>query len=101
MTLSRLILFTALIMLTPLTAKAEQSCEKPIEQDDLYIPVPGYCNVYDRQLAYREERIEFRKKIEERRKEFIKPQVEAEADYARKWEALNARRNHDDDITSQ
>ena len=89
MRFSKLIIMSASMLIIPMTANAQMSCSKPIGQDKMDKPVPGYCNVYDRQLAYREERLKFRQKIEDRRAEFIKPQLEAEADYAKKLQALH------------
>jgi len=57
----------------------------------------SYCSVYDRQLAYREERMEFREMLEERREDFIAPQLAAEKKYQKDLEALHNRRSHDDD----
>ncbi len=102
MHLSKFLTVALVAILFPLTANAQKmSCSKPIDVYDTKQPVPGYCNVYDRQLAYREERLKFRQMIEDRRTEFIKPQLEAEKDYAQKLEALHARRSHENDITAK
>lgn len=61
----------------------------------------GHCTVYDRQLAYREERLKFRALIEERREAYIAPQIAAEKNYKAKLEALNASRSAENDITSK
>lgn len=102
MHVSKFLTIALVAILFPIAAQAEMSsCSKPIEAYDTKQPVPGYCNVYDRQLAYREERLKFREMIEARRAEFIKPQLEAEADYAQKLQALHARRSHENDVTAK
>ena len=102
MKISKLLVIALSMTLLPIAANAQiYGCSKPIQPYNTKQPVPGYCNVYDRQLAYREERLKFREKIEARRAEFIKPQIEAEADYAKKLEALNASRSHENDITGK
>ncbi len=58
----------------------------------------SHCSVYDRQLAYREERLKFRKMIEERREDYIEPQLVAQKKYKKDLEALNNERSHDNDI---
>ena len=58
----------------------------------------SYCSVYDRQLAYQEERLKFRKALDERREDFIKPQLDAQKKYKKDLEALHERRSHDDDV---
>jgi hypothetical protein len=100
MTFSRISIYAlGLLMLAITPVQAKEYCDKPINLREFKKPVPGYCNVYDRQLAYREERIKFREMIEERRKEYIKPQIAAEKDYEKKLEALNNSRSHENDVT--
>lgn len=97
----RIFTITLCFLSMPLVANAAQSCTQPIEMYSFKKPVPGYCNVYDRQLAYREERLKFRKILEERRVEFIQPQLDAQKAYQKKLEALHESRTHDNDVTGK
>ena len=80
------------------SAQAKDFCTgEPISMREIG-EADGHCSVYDRQLAYREERLKFRKMLEERREDFIAPQLEAQKKYQKDLETLNEERNHDDDI---
>lgn len=94
----RFFTLTIAFIIIPLAVQAQGYCaQEPINMREIG-EADRYCSVYDRQLAYREERIKFRKMIEERREDFIAPQLEAEKKYEKDLEALHERRNHDDDI---
>lgn len=54
---------------------------------------PGFefCDIYSRQLAYREERLKLRKQLEQRQTNFVDPQLEAYKNYKKELEALHNR----------
>lgn len=102
MTFSRITTYAlGLLILAATPVQAKEYCDKPIDLREFKIPVPEHCNVYDRQLAYREERLKFREMIEQRRKDFVAPQIEAERDYDKKLKALNASRSSENDVTGR
>ena len=67
-----------------------RSCGTPwpgkVETD----PGKSYCNIYDRQFAYRDENVKFRSDIEERRENFGAPQQKVVHEYQ---DTLKARHN--------
>jgi len=94
----RLITLAIAFISIPLTAGAQGFCaQETISMRDVG-EAESHCSMYDRQLAYREERVKFRKMIEERREDYIAPQLEAQKKYAKDLEALHNRRSHDDDF---
>jgi hypothetical protein len=58
-------------------------------------PGQDYCNIYDRQLAYREERLKYKADLEERRENYHAPRREAYENYKADLEALNETRQDD------
>jgi len=101
MSISKIFTISLLCTFIPImAAQAQQSCGQAIGMD-MIGDAEKYCSVYDRQLAYREERIKFRQMIEDRREEFIAPQIQAQRQYKKDLEALNAKRNASNNITSK
>ena len=101
MSASKILLIASAIAIAPfMTAQAQESCGQPIQMDEIG-EAEKYCSVYDRQLAYREERIKFRKQLEERRADFIAPSHNAKEQYKKDLEALNNERTHENDITGK
>ena len=91
-----------MVMLIPVSsAKAQNACGQIIEPARVG-EAESYCSdIYDRMLDYREQRIEFRKNLDKRRKKFAEPVVEARKRYEQDLADLNARRTHEDDVTAR
>ena len=98
MPLLKLIAFSILLAALPFSAQAQEVCGEPISLRQINPKAEKYCSVYERQLAYREERMKFRKMIEERREDFIAPQIAAQKKYKKDLEALHKNRSSDDDF---
>jgi len=100
---SKLAFIALAVILTttlPTHAHAQESCGQPSDVRSIG-EAEGFCSVYDRQFAYRENRNEFRKMLNERREDYIAPYLSAKEKYAKDMEALNNERNHDNDVTSR
>ncbi len=57
----------------------------------------GHCDIYQRQLAYREESLEMKRIMEERQENFAEPRREAIKQYEADLEALNEKRSSTQD----
>lgn len=93
-----LILFAAFI---PMDANAQDSCGQSIEADSAGEAIESCDEIYDRQFEYRKSRIEFRKSLDERRKQYAEPMMESRKRYDKKLADLNNERNHDNDVISK
>lgn len=94
----KLLTLAAALIAISTSAHAQRVCSQETINLREMGPADSHCNPYNRQLAYREERLKFRKMIEDRREEYYAPQREAQKQYQEDLEALNEERNHDDDI---
>ena len=102
--MKKLLLVTALVALTPLlNAQAEEACGKPDQPvENLKIGEAGaHCNIYARQFEYRKNRLEFREQLEERRKDYLEPQVKTIKKHEKDMAALNEKRSHGNDVTAK
>lgn len=89
------------LSITPLTTvNAQEVCGEPIKLRQMG-DAEKFCSVYERQLAYREERLKFRQQIEERREDYIAPYHEALKKYEEDIKALNEERSHDNDVVGK
>ena len=83
------------------TAQAQEACGQVIDMNEIGEP-EAYCsNIHQRLLKYREERIEYRKKMDNRREEFFKPQLEAREEYEKALADLNKERTHENDVVAK
>ena len=87
----------ALIVFLAFTAPANAvdsvSCGAPTKADMITEPYdPHYCNFYDRQLAYREEKLKQGELIRQRQEIYAAPRRAALAQYQKEVEAMNAGR---------
>ncbi len=90
-----------LVSIIPLSqATAQEICGQVLQMRRLG-DAERFCNSYDRQLAYREERIKFREAIDQRREDFYTPYHDALKQYEEDMKALNEERNHQDDIIAR
>lgn len=83
--------FGAIVLAPPAHAQSDQilACGTPneplLKTDDNFT----VCDIYSRQFAYIESRNEFREMIEERRKNYIKPQLDLQEIYKRDLDAYH------------
>jgi len=97
---SILIIALALIITTMIPVHAQNSCGAPADNSGIGEALET-CNIYKRQFAYREKRIELRQAINDRREDFIAPSIEIYKQHKADMAALNAKRNAENDVTSR
>ncbi|MCB1563941.1 MAG: hypothetical protein KDJ75_10235 [Alphaproteobacteria bacterium] len=95
-------LFIAAALLSGLPAPSHAAegkivqCGEPLKGEGIGTvetdPGQDYCNIYERQLAYREERLKYKADLEERRENYHAPRREAYKNYKADLEALNETR---------
>ena len=85
------IALTVFLIVSPARAANIEACGVP---DPAVLNTDGvdYCDIYTRQLAYRLTRLEHRKLIEERQKNFAAPRDQALKNYQQALESLNNNR---------
>ncbi|MCC7305859.1 MAG: hypothetical protein IT558_06325 [Alphaproteobacteria bacterium] len=66
-----------------------EACVTPLGDEVDTEPRPGFCDIRTRILAYRDENIEMRRQLEERREKYIVPQLEAVANYKSRLDDLH------------
>ncbi|MFK7839460.1 MAG: hypothetical protein AB8B83_03940 [Bdellovibrionales bacterium] len=98
LSLLAIILFAAF---APIHANAQDSCGQSIDTDSAGEAIDSCNEIYDRQFEYRKSRIEFRKAIDERRKQYAEPMIESRKRYDKKLADLNNERNHDNDLVAK
>lgn len=64
-----------------------QACGKPAEAKLNPNPDGSYCNIHSRRFDYTEEDMEFRKVMEERRKNYLAPSLQATQQYKNELKA--------------
>lgn len=98
------LLAAATLFLAPLspTFAAEGEivqCGEPLKGEGIGTvatdPGQDYCDIYTRQLAYREERLKYKADLEERRENYHAPRKEAYENHKANLEALNETRQDD------
>lgn len=100
MTLSKTFLFalSAILLLStaPIAHAADiEHCGEPVETT-LPTDPAGFCDIYTRQLAYRLEANELRKRIYERQQNFQAPAVAAREQYEKEIAKLNEQRGNEE-----
>ena len=66
-------------------------CSDPIVSTVTTDPGFKFCNIYDRQLAYKENRDDFYKQLKDRQKNFAAPGLEAQNQYRKDVETMHER----------
>lgn len=82
------------IGLWPCIAAAQNEivhCSDPVVSTVTTDPGFKFCNIYDRQLAYKENRSDFYKQLKERQKNFAAPGLEAQNQYLKDVETMHER----------
>lgn len=101
----RFILFALALVILPLSANAQQCGSQPVAPNRDIGQAEGFCgdSIYARQFEYRENRIDFRQMLEQRRQEYIEPSLQAYQSHEAELGALNNQRQlfKEDDITSK
>ena len=92
-----LLALSFLIVLFSFTAPADAgevvACGAPTKADMITQPYdPNYCNFYDRQIAYREEKLKQAELIRQRQEIYAAPRRAAREQYEKQVEAMNAQR---------
>lgn len=100
---TRILLLTLILAATSITVQAQQCGNQPVEKTRTFGEATEHCgdSIYARQFEYREKRIELREMIEDRRQAYIEPALNAYNSYQSQLDALNARRNTANDLTSK
>lgn len=90
--LSALAALMMFVNTAPVRAAEIQACGIP---DPAALNTDGtdYCDIYTRQMAYRLTRLEHRKLLEERQKNFAAPRDQALKNYKQELETLNKNRS--------
>lgn len=100
MSASKILIITAAIAIAPFTtASAQDSCGQATQAPEIG-DSEKFCNIYDRNMAYREERNKFRKSLNERREDYVEPHLNAQEKYKKDIEALNKDRTIENDTSS-
>ncbi len=101
----RFTLLALILIILPLSAQAQQCGNQPVAPNRDIGQAEGFCgdSIYMRQFEYRENRINFRKMLEQRRSEYIEPALAGYSAYEAELGALNNQRRlfKEDDITSK
>jgi hypothetical protein len=84
-------ILSLLILSTPAFAEVEQ-CGVPDEAELSTTPNTAFCDIYQRQLAYRIEANKFREKINDRNEAFAAPRRAAYEQYQADLKALEGER---------
>ncbi len=86
-----LLSFIALFFLPPLTAQAGQilHCGVPERATVNTDPDIGFCDIYTRQLEYRNSRLALRSQLDERAKNYAAPGIQARKNYRANLQALH------------
>jgi hypothetical protein len=91
----RFVLFILALVIAPTTVMAGEvkACGTPTKADMKAMPQDAnYCDIYQRQLAYRVENMKQRSLIGERQENYAAPRREALEQYAQDIEKMNAER---------
>ena len=65
-----------------------EACAAPLKTEIPAESNVSFCDVYSRQIAYRDNRLAYRAQIEERRKDFIRPSLQAKRKYDKDLQAM-------------
>lgn len=88
----RFLIIIALTFILPASAQAEQGvyqCGEPVEGDIETDPGFSFCDIYQRQLAFKDVRDRLSRQLRERQENFAEPRRQAYEAYQRDLKALH------------
>ena len=100
----RIFFFLLIFMISAASPAFAQQCgNQPVAENRDIGEAEGFCgdSIYSRQFEYREKRMELRRMIEQRRQDYIEPNLATYEQYTSDLEVLNEERTHADDLTSR
>ncbi len=87
-----LVMVSGLALAAPARAQDIRQCGAPVSGEIPVNAVP-LCDIYSRQIAFREERKKLHDQLQQRRRNFVTPQLAALKTYRESMKTLNERRS--------